>query len=163
MRAAAALLLLLGACSGGQPAAPKTEEPQDLESAAIERGLVRDPKDSEIAGLYGRDTDRLCILRADNAYRAGAFVDYGDGITCSGSGTATRAGETIHLELGEGCSFDARFDGEKIRFPGALADTCAKLCTRRASFAGLEVSRMSESEAEAAALRDADGKRLCGS
>ena len=45
---------------------------------------------------------------------------------------------------------------------GALAEGCAKLCSGRASYAGLEVQRMSESVAEAAAMRDASGKRLCG-
>lgn len=161
-------LLLLAACSGAkQPAG--ADKPQDLEAAAIERGLVRSPKDSEIAGLYARDTDRVCIVPdAAIGYRIGAFVDYGDRITCSGSGTVTRAGETLHIELGgkdgagdAGCSFDAKFDGDKIVFPGALSDGCAKLCARRASYAGLEVSRLSESAAEAAAMRDANGKRLC--
>ena len=68
-----------------------------------------------------------------------------------------------HIELGaEGCSFDARFDGDKVTFPGALPDACAKLCSRRASYAGLEASRLSGSAAEASAMRDAGGKRLCG-
>ena len=157
-----ALFLLLAACSGGQQAA-KDQPPQDLEKAAIERGLVRNPADTEIAGLYARDTDRICIVPTSIGYKIGAFVDYGDGITCSGTGTASRVGETLHIELGEGgaCGFDAKFDGDKISLPGALPDGCDKFCTRRASYAGLEVSRLSESPAEAAAMRDANGKRLC--
>jgi hypothetical protein len=155
------LFLMLAACSG-QPA--KDQAPQDLEKAAIERGLVRNPSDTEIAGLYARDTDRICIVASSIGYKIGAFVDYGDGITCSGSGTASRVGETLRIELGEGqaCGFDAKFDGDKITLPGALPEGCNKLCTRRASYAGLEVSRLSESPAEAAAMRDANGKRLCG-
>lgn len=162
MRLALALLLTLAGCSGGQAPAAKSDQPQDLESAAIERGLVRDPDDSEVGGLYARDTDRVCVVRDGLDYRVGAFVDYGDRITCSGTGKATRAGETLRVDLGEGCSFDARFDGDKIAFPGALPDGCAKLCARRASLAGLEVTRLSESVAEAAAMRDASGRRLCG-
>jgi hypothetical protein len=156
------LLLLLAACSGG--GSERAQAPQDLEKAAIERGLVRNPADSEIAGLYARDTDRICIVPTTIGYKIGAFVDYGDGITCSGSGTASRVGETLHIELGEGeaCGFDAKFNGEKITLPGALPEGCNKLCNRRASYAGLEVSRLSESAAEAAAMRDANGKRLCG-
>jgi hypothetical protein len=156
-------LLALAACSGNQ-AAEKKGEPQDLESAAIERGLVRPPADTEIAGLYARDTDRVCIVPSGLGYTIGAFVDYGDKVTCSGSGSVSRVGETLHVELGEGdtCSFDAKFDGDKISFPGALPDGCAKLCARRASFAALDVSRLSESAAEAGAMRDAAGKRLCG-
>jgi hypothetical protein len=163
MRAALALLLALGACSGGQPAA-NLQQPQDLESAAIERGLVPDPDDSNVEGLYARDTDRICVVRSGSEYRIGAYVDYGDRITCSGSGRLERSGGTLRISLGagEGCSFDARFDGERIAFPGALPDACSKLCARRASYAGLEVTRMSDSAAEAAAMRDASGRRLCG-
>ena len=162
MRALALFLLLVG-CSGGQQPA-KDQPPQDLEKAAIERGLVRDPADSEIAGLYAQDTDRVCIVPTSIGYKIGAFVDYGDGITCSGTGTASRVGETLHIELGEAgtCGFDAKFDGDNIKLPDALPAGCEKLCTRRASYAGLEVSRLSESPAEAAAMRDANGKRLCG-
>ncbi len=85
---ALALALLLAGCSGAQQPAGNAQVPQDLESAAIERGMVRDPKDSEIAGLYARDTDRVCIVGDESGYRIGAFVDYGDRITCSGSGSA---------------------------------------------------------------------------
>lgn len=157
------LLLLLAACSGGQQAA-KDQPPQDLEKAAVERGLIRNPGDTEIAGLYARDTDRICIVPTSIGYKIGAFVDYGDGITCSGAGKASRVGETLHIELGgdDTCSFDAKFDGDKISLPGALPEGCSKFCTRRASYAGLEVNRLSESPAEAAAMRDGSGKRLCG-
>ncbi|AJP71548.1 hypothetical protein [Sphingomonas hengshuiensis] len=160
---ALALLLVLAGCSGGGAPAQNGAQSQDLESAAIARGLVRDPADTEIVGLYARDTDRLCIVKSGMAYRVGAFVDYGDRITCSGSGTVGRVGETLRIALGDrGCSFDARFDGDKISFPGALPEACEALCARRASYAGLEVTRMSESSAEAAAMRDAAGRRLCG-
>lgn len=163
MKLAAALVLLLSACSGGT-VPQNAAQPQDLESAAIARGLVRDPGDTEIVGLYARDTDRVCIAKAGTTYRIGAYVDYGDRITCSGTGTVTRAGEVLHVAIGPqgACSFDARFDGDTLRFPGALPQACAQLCARRASLAGLTVVRMSESSAEAAAMRDAAGRRLCG-
>ena len=154
------LLLALAACSGGQSAGQNAAAPQDLESAAIERGLVHDPEDS--------DTDRICIVRRGDEYRIGAFVDYGERITCSASGKVTRAGETLRVAFDggdkerEGCGFDARFDGDTIRFPGNVPDACSKLCAQRASWAGLEVERLSESGAEAAALRDPVGKPLCG-
>lgn len=163
-RALLIALLLLSACSGAKPV-ENAAQPQGLESAAIDRGMVRDPRDTEIAGLYARDTDRVCIVHGDSGYRIGAYVDYGDRITCSGSGTVTRVGETLHVQLGadaDGCSFDARFDGDKIYFPGNVPDECLKLCARRASYAGLEVSRLSESEPEARAMRDSQGRPLCG-
>lgn len=162
MRAALALVLLLAGCSGNQ-AQRNQAKAQDLESAAIARGLVRDPKDTEIAGLYARDTDRICIVPSKDGYRIGAYVDYGERITCSGKGDVTRVGEVLHIRLGDSdaCSFDARFDGDHIRFPGALPQGCSSFCARRASYAGLEVARLSESTAEASAMRDATGRRLC--
>lgn len=161
MRIALALLLALAACSGGQGG--NAQAPQDLETAAIERGLIRDPDDSDLSGLYARDTDRICIVRAGSAYRIGAYVDYGDRITCSGAGSVERSGETLKVTLGkDGCTFDAHYDGDRIKFPGVLPDACKKLCARRASFTGLEGTRLSESGAEAAAMRDAAGRRLCG-
>lgn len=162
--AAVALLTLLTACSGGGPS--RSDTPQDLESAAIERGLVRDPDDSDLTGLYARDTDRVCVVRKGDSYRIGAFVDYGDGLSCTGTGTVSRAGEALSVTLtgknGLTCSFDARFDGEHIRFPATVPSDCAKFCGPRASFAALSVERLSGSEAEARALRSAEGKRLCG-
>jgi hypothetical protein len=55
------LFLALTACSGGQSG--NAQAPQDLETAAIERGLVRNPDDSDLTGLYARDTDRICVVR----------------------------------------------------------------------------------------------------
>lgn len=157
------LPLLLAACSNnldGNAAAP-----EDLESAAIERGLVRDPADTDVTGLYARDTDRVCVIRKGDIYRIGAFVDYGDGLSCTGAGTATRAGETLSVQLkgksGITCAFDARFDGDRITFPANVPPECARFCGPRASFAALDVDRLSESAAEARALRSAEGARLC--
>jgi len=163
--AAAALFVLLAACSGGG-GGNQSATPQDLESAAIERGLVSDPDDSDLTGLYARDTDRVCVVQKGDSYRIGAFVDYGDGLSCTGVGTVSRAGEALSVTLtgknGLTCSFDARFDGEHIRFPATVPPECAKFCGPRASFAALSVARLSSSAAEARALRSAEGKRLCG-
>jgi hypothetical protein len=165
MRIAVAVLCgLLAACSGG--GGNQATTPKDLESAAIERGLVNDPDDSDLTGLYARDTDRVCVVSDRDSYRIGAFVDYGDGLSCTGTGTVSRAGEALSVTLtgknGLTCSFDARFDGEHIRFPATVPPDCAKFCGPRASFAALSVERLSGSAAEARALRSAEGKRLCG-
>jgi len=162
--AAAGFVLFLTACSGDGGGNSAT--PQDLESAAIERGLVRDPGDSDLTGLYARDTDRVCVVQDRDSYRIGAYVDYGDGLSCTGTGTVTRAGETLAITLkgknGVTCSFDARFAGDRITFPANVPPECAKFCGPRASFAALDVDRLSGSAAEARALRSAEGKRLCG-
>lgn len=158
-----ASFLLLAACSGGTNG--NTTTPQDLESAAIERGLVRDPEDTDLTGLYARDTDRVCVVQKGDSYRIGAFVDYGEGLSCTGTGTVARAGETLAVTLkGKGdvtCSFDARFAGDRITFPANVPPECAKFCGPRASFAALDAERLSGSAAEARALRSAEGKRLC--
>ncbi len=166
MRTTLAPFLLLAACSAATPGSDTTTPPPDLETAAVERGLVRDPGNTDVTGLYARDTDRVCVVKQGNAYKIGAFVDYGDNLSCTGTGTAARAGETLSVELkgkgGATCSFDAKFDGDRITFPANVPDSCTKLCGPRASFAALEVERLSESAAEAAALRSAEGVRLCG-
>jgi hypothetical protein len=158
------VLLALAAVLASCPRQPHdvAKDAPDLESAAIARGLIRAPGDADLTGLYARDTDRLCIVRAGRTYRIGAFVDYGENITCNAAGTATRSGETLRIELADGkCSFDARFEGDRIIFPGRLPPACATLCAARASLAALDVTRLSESESEAAAMRDARGKMPC--
>jgi len=114
-------------------------------------------------GGGGADTDRVCIVPSATAYRRGVFVDYGDKVSCGGSGTVTRAGEKLQLEFDgvDGCSFEARFEGDRIVFPGNLPSACQKLCAQRASMAALDVTRLSESVSEASTLRDGKGKLLC--
>lgn len=161
-----ALAVLVMGCSPTSTSPPKTgatATAPDLESAAIAAGVIADPENTDITGLYARDTDRVCIVPDRLNYRIGAFVDYGDQQNCGGSGAVTRVGETLHIKFdkAEGCDFDARFDGDRIVFPGRLPDACAKLCARRASFAALDVSRLSQSVSEASTLRDAKGRLLC--
>ena len=165
MRAVIGVALILAACS---PDAPSQQEARqvregDLESAAIARGIISDPDNSDLAGLYARDSDRLCIVPDGLGYRIGVFVDYGDPITCSGTGKVNRADETLHIELGRdgGCSFDASFENGRIAFPGRVPDGCERLCSNRASLAGLTVSRLSRSLSEAHALRDSRDRPLC--
>lgn len=157
MRRALVLALLLASCGsdGVKETAP------DLETAAIERGLVRDPDQLNPVGLYARDTDRLCVVEQGDAYRIGAYVDYGDRIACNAAGSARRSGTVLGVDFGEGCTFDARFDGDRIVFPGRLPDSCARLCNARASLAGLDVARLSASGSEASAMRGSTGKPPC--
>jgi hypothetical protein len=133
-----------------------------LEEAAIARGLVRDPADVDLTGLYARDTDRLCITGSSLSYRIGAYVDYGDGIACNAAGTVERDGQVLHVDFGDNCRFDARFDGERVTFPASVPSECRARCTRRASLAALEVQRLSGSSAEAAAMRNGKGDQPCG-
>ncbi len=157
------LVALLAACSGNQPHPKPTATPNSLEAAAIEAGIVADPANTDPTGLYRRDRDRICIVPSATAFRIGIYVDYGETLYCSGEGEATRAGETLHVELtsAPGCSFDARFEGDRITIPGRIPDACQKACSERASLSGLIAERLSDSPSEAAALRDGKGKLLC--
>ncbi|OYY91349.1 MAG: hypothetical protein B7Y45_03480 [Sphingomonas sp. 28-66-16] len=155
---------LLTTCAPSTPdTAVANGTPPDLETAAIAAGVISDPANSDITGLYARDTDRICVVPDRLNYRIGAFVDYGDRQGCAGSGTVARVGEKLQVSFAEapGCDFEARFEGDRIAFPGRLPDACEKLCSRRASFAALDVGRLSESVSEASTLRDPKGRLLC--
>lgn len=162
------LALLLAATSACNDDAPRsvsrTAKASDLEAAAIAAGIIADPEGTDLTGLYARDTDRVCIAPDRVDFRIGVYIDYGDRQSCSGSGTVKRAGEALRLRFDSapGCDFDARFEGDRIVFPGGLPDACAKLCQGRSSMAALDVERLSDSVAEASTLRDAKGKLLCG-
>lgn len=157
--------LLLGLVSCGAPSpAPLTNATVDLETAAIQRGLVRDPRDTAIAGAYARGPDRLCIVPAGEAHRIGIVIDYGEGNGCRARGSVRRAGEGLAMALGQdgGCRLTARYDGDHLAIPGALPAACQRLCTGRAALAGAQFARLGESAAEARAMRDPEGKLLCG-
>lgn len=164
-RAAPVLLLLVAGCQqhAAAPAA-RASAATGLEAAAIQAGVIVDPGSTEISGLYERETDRVCIVPTATAYRIGVSVDYGDQQHCGGSGVVTRTGETLHITLGQksGCSFDARFEGDRIVFPGQVPEACHQICERRASVAALDVVKLSESISEASILRDDKGRLLCG-
>lgn len=160
-RGAAALLLIAVASCPPRAETIAVPPAPDLETAAIARGLVRDPRGVDIVGLYVRETDRLCIVRDGAGHRIGATVDYGEGIACNGAGRLTRSGGALRVSLGAGCDFDARFDGDRIAFPARLPDGCAALCKRRATLAAVSVSRLSDSAAEAATMRDTRGRLPC--
>lgn len=173
MKARALLAVLVLSLSGCHPAAPTpagTPTPVGLEAAAIQAGIIADPASTDITGLYARESDRICIVPSATAYRIGVFVDYDEQQNCGGSGTVTRAGETLHITLGgsgagdtSACSFDARFEGDRIVFPPRVPDGCQRVCLHRASIAALDVTRLSESVSEASTLRDSRGRLLCAS
>ncbi|WP_010544965.1 hypothetical protein [Sphingomonas elodea] len=164
-RAGLALLLLLAlaACGGASPDAMSNAS-IDLEAAAVRRGLVRDPASTAILGAYARGADRLCIVPADQEHRIGIVIDYGEGNGCRAIGQVRRIGEGLAVSLGAdgGCSFTARYDGDRLALPGAVPGACRRLCTGRAALAGTQFVRLGESVAEGRAMRDPEGRALCG-
>jgi hypothetical protein len=159
----AALLAACGPTAKQAASVDNASSAPDLETAAIAAGVIPDPESTDITGLYARDTDRICVIPDRFNFRIGAYIDYGPNQSCSGSGTATRSGETLHIRFdeAEGCEFDAGYEGDRIVFPGRLPDECGKLCKGRASFAALDVALLSNSQAEASTLRNGKGKILC--
>lgn len=158
-RALLAALALAGCTPEPDPA--REDAGARLERAAIAAGVVRDPDATDIAGLYARETDRVCIAPGRGGYRIGASIDYGGGQLCSAGGTVARSGGMLRVDFGGGCTFEARLDGERIAFPGQLPAGCDRLCTDRASLTALEADVQSDAVAEAVALRDARGRQLC--
>lgn len=159
MRALAALLLLLTACSRGEQAADTPGA--RLEQAAVARGLVPDTTGGSLVGSWAGETDRLCIVPAGEKLKVGALVDYGEGQGCAATGEATRKGDSLRIRFGA-CRFDARYDGERISFPAELPPACNAACSGRASLTALSVARLSDSVSEAATLRAPNGRALCG-
>lgn len=145
-----------------QPPVATDSPGAQLEAAAVAQRLVADPGKVGLAGTWGSDTDRLCVVPAGESLQIGAAIDYGDGQTCAGTGTMERAGQRLRVRLGA-CRFDATFDGERITFPAELPGACTRLCTGRASVSALSVERLSESTSEAAMLRGPNGRTLCSS
>lgn len=160
-RAALALVLALAGCSGGEDT-PNSVAP-DLESVAIERGLVRDPTSGDIAGLYAHGGDRLCVVPAADRLRVGVYVLDATRPGCSASGTAERSGDRLRIDFGGGCVAEAQLEGVRIVFPARLPTACTQRCTARTSLGGLRVERLSDVVSEAAALRDPGGRAICGS
>ena len=163
MKAAIPLLLLVAGCDRAPVA---TAVPDDspggrLEAAALDRGLIADPAKVGLAGSWGSETDRLCVVPAGGALRLGASVDYGPDQACAAAGTVVRTGDTLDVRF-EACRFEARFEGDRIVFPAVLPQACERFCTGRASLASLTVERLSQSVSEAAVMRTASGTLLCG-
>ena len=153
--------LLLAGCSSEKPSSTEPNRAgAALENAAIRTGLVDDPTTLNPVGAYASATDQLCVMRRGDGYVVGASVSYGERQTCVARGTATGR-ETLRLDFGERCRFDARFDGKRITFPAVLPSACDQRCTGRATFSALKVDLLSHAQVEARAMTTPAGEGLC--
>ncbi len=158
MRGLALLAVLLGGCERAPPA---DDTPGGrLEATAVARGLVADPARAGLAGIWGSDTDRICIVPAGEELKLGVSVDYGERQSCGASGAVTQRGDRLDIRLG-GCRFAARFDGERITFPAAIPPACSRHCRGRASLSAVAVERQSDAVSEAQLMRGPWGRPLC--
>lgn len=168
MRASAFFFLLVAACSGQSPSTPPVDDAPDLEQAAIASGAIADTSQVDPAGLFLRrhegGADAICIVPDTGwEYRFGAMATSGGKSRCAGRGRAKRAGELLVLRFDKPsrCIMVAQYDGDRIALAGAVDLECDKLCSERASFAGVSVPRVSGNLQSARTLRDADGALLC--
>lgn len=167
MRAAAALLLLC-ACSRTEPEpVDATSVSRTLDQAAVASGQLPDPRTLTAPGAYADDTeigeDRVCVAKGGEGLRVGLYVSYGTGGACMGRGSGDVSGGRLRLALPGGCEMDARIEPDGLVFPGQVSAACQPLCTGRASWSGVTIPKVSDSEAEALALTDGGGRRLCPS
>ena len=119
-----------------------------------------DPDDTDITGLYARESDRVCVVPARRRRTGSACSSImATSRAAAASGTATRTARRCTSTSAR------RPDAVSTRgstatascFPARLPDACQTACSGRASLAGLTVERLSESASEAATLRDAAG------
>lgn len=157
---AAAALLLLWACERPQPATTPSAG-SELERAARAAGMVADPDEVAVAGVFQADGDLACLLpRNGQDNLIGLSVDYGEGQHCVARGTAAGSGR-LSVDLGEACRFTAQLEAERLVVPATLPRGCEAFCVGRATLAAMGVARLSSATAEAARVRGADGKLLC--
>jgi hypothetical protein len=145
------LLLLLTSCrqEPGQRGAPETSGAA-LEQAALKAGAIHSGTTVDPAGLFegdhGAGGDSLCLTHSSEGYRFDVSLTLDEKQRCAGGGIARRAGETLVLDFdsagaGGGCTMVVDYDGDRVAFPGATDKACEKLCTGRASFAGVGLVR----------------------
>src|SRR3546814_2053121 len=94
----------------------------------------------------------MCLVPdGKQEYRFGLAAHSGGASYCSGRGRAKQAGDMLVLRFDKPsrCIIVAQYDGDRIALAGAVDLECDTLCQERASFAGVAVPRVSDSQAAA--------------
>ena len=167
---------MLAGCGDGQGtredrAARPSATADSLDALAMESGALPDQSAENPVGRYGRryegGADRLCIIpdgEESERYRFGAEMRIGGDEYCRGAGEARIDGAIVSLRfegIGEGCTIEARYEGDRLVMPGQLGMACNLLCSSRGSFAGMAFPRIDRDGAAAAQMRDANKDLLC--
>jgi hypothetical protein len=162
------LLFLAAGCSGGGEA-DNAAAPAAPEARAPSRAAPANGELSTLIGLYeggkAGQPDQMCIVERDGGQHFGLVVWGANMHSCSGSGTATREGETLRLAMAgdRTCAIDARIDGTIVTFPPTLPEGCAYYCGARANLANASLTQKGTTPADAAKAKDLVGEPLCGS
>jgi hypothetical protein len=173
MRKTAFLLpfLLLGACRA-QEGMSNNAAGSTSGSAPTGTGTATPsapPQTATLTGLYESGSppsrNRMCMVERGGSARFGLVAWTGATESCSGSGSATRSGNTLRLTMqgDEACTFDARIEGTGVTFPGSLPAGCSYYCSRGGRLAGATFDKTGGAEADAQRAEDLAGDKLCGS
>lgn len=164
------LLLAMTACGvQGEPKSEPGNSNVELDRAAIDAGILPDPKMTSFGGAYERTTelgfDRFCaVAREKDEYQVGFYASFGTESHCTGRGKAKVSGSKVSLTLGRtgSCAVEGSFDGQILRFDGKASARCAELCSQNAVLAGVSFPKVSDDRETALALTGRDGNQLCG-
>ena len=168
-------LMLVGCGDGSGAREERSARPSatadSLDALAMESGALPNQSAESPVGRYGRryegGVDRLCIVPEGedrDRYRFGAEIRIGGDEYCRGAGEAEMDGDLVSLRfegIGEDCTIDARYDGDRLVMPGQLGMACNLLCSSRGSFAGTAFPRIDRDATAAAQMRDANKALLC--
>ena len=150
------VLLALAGCSDRKAEAPQPEASATPAAAAGLTGLY------ESAAAQGAKS-QMCIVDKGGAARFGLVVWGANQHSCSGTGSATRTGDTLRLAMtgDSDCAIDARIVGGTVTLPDAIPDGCAYYCGARADMAGVAFARAGATAADALKAKDLVGESLC--
>jgi hypothetical protein len=159
------------ATSSGQDEAAMSPAAEELDALAVETGALPDRVETDPAGRYGRryegGSDSFCLIPDGGArgrYRFGAETRIGQEEYCRGTGRTRLTADKLMLHFdgaGKDCMIVARYEGDKIVFPGGLDLRCAALCSSRGSFAGVSFPRIDRDIVAARQMRDMRRNQLC--
>jgi hypothetical protein len=157
---------LLAACGGGGEG-----EGNNASSAkATKRGTAATGPigaGDSLTGLYeaksGGLSSQLCIVQRGGDARFGMNLWGGNMHSCSGAGTAVRAGQQLTLTMAgdRACIINARIEGNAIRLPDRVPEGCSYYCGKEARMTGVSLARTGTTEADAMKARDVVDEPLC--
>jgi hypothetical protein len=162
---------LLAGCGDNTPSVlgGGNDAGSQLDVAAIEAGIMPDPDEIEFAGRFETrselGTDKFCaVANGSKQFSIGFLSVSGPESKCEATGTATIDREAVKITLsGDGnCTFEARYDGIELRFPGAVDGGCDSYCTPRASFSGTHYFMIQPGDDAARGTLGREIERLCG-
>jgi hypothetical protein len=165
------LPLLLTAC-GAQDSMTNNGAPASTAGAPGESAASSTPaaavQTASLTGLYesgpAERRNQMCVVdRATGDARFGLVVWGAGSEGCSGAGAAVRQGDVLRLTMSgdEACTIEARIEGTRVSFPGAVPPGCAYYCSRGARFAGAAFDKTGGTAEDAMRAQDLAGDRLC--